>query len=86
MSNRLRMTVALVAAFAVSIAADAILVDHGSIDETIYGGSVIGVWPALGLASAVAFVYAASWAGRVLQRRGDPYSKTNDDSEGGGDG
>ena len=78
MSNRLRMAIALVAAFAVSIAADALLVDHGSIDETIYGGSVIGVWPA--------FVYAASWAGRVLQRRGDPYGKTNDDSEGGGDG
>ena len=86
MSNRLRMAIALVAAFAVSIAADALLVDHGSIDETIYGGSVIGVWPALGLASAVAFVYAAWWAGRVLQRRGDPYGKTNDDSEGGGDG
>ena len=86
MSNRLRIAVALVAAFAVSIAADAILVDHGSIDETIYGGSVIGVWPALGLASTVAFVYAAAWAGRVLQRRGDPYSKTKDDREGGGDG
>ena len=33
-SNRLRIAVALVAAFAVSIAADTLLVDHGSIDET----------------------------------------------------